>query len=104
MSAAWRFTDCHFFVKPNPLPFHRWQWIAAGGFFFYPNLFKLFNIFNSFIFIMKKLLTFLLTALLAFGVGWAASVATYTVTGVSSNVVSGTLSGAPSGVTVVELR
>lgn len=48
---------------------------------------------------MKKLLTFFLTALLAFGVGWAASVATYTVTGVSSNVVSGTLSGAPSGVT-----
>ena len=49
---------------------------------------------------MKKLLTFFLTALLAFSVGWAASVATYTVTGVSSNVVSGTLSGAPSGVTV----
>lgn len=58
LSAAWRFPpwaleafDCHFFVKPNPLPFHRWQWIAAGGFFFYPNSFKLINIFNSFILI-----------------------------------------------------
>ncbi len=48
---------------------------------------------------MKKLLTFFLTALLAFSVGWAAKVATYTVNGVSNNVVSGTLSGAPSGVT-----
>ncbi len=43
---------------------------------------------------MKKLLTFLLTALLAFGVGWAAQL-TYTFTSQSA----GTLQGAPTGVT-----
>lgn len=44
---------------------------------------------------MKKLLTFFLTALLAFAVGWAEpSTATYTVTAYNN----GTLTGAPSGV------
>ena len=42
---------------------------------------------------MKKLLTFFLTALLAFGVGWAADL-TYKFTSSSA----GTLTGAPSGV------
>lgn len=43
---------------------------------------------------MKKILTFLLTALLAFGVGWADQL-TYTFT----SKTDGTLTGAPSGVT-----